>query len=177
MYKKVGSLLIVALVLLGFSTQAFAIKGEELIIKWWDKNNVEEIKDLLQPSVYMRVKDWDLRIPEIEYIPWEWPQCWREATEKNRGGKCSIDPELGLQGWESGFPFPDPKTDLEIMWNYKKRYEADARALWQPMKLVSFKGPEKALPCGLSALISWGGSECLRYRRYRITPSAMMSKR
>ncbi len=145
MYKNVGLLLVVALMVLGFSTQAVAIKGEELIIKWWDKNNVEEIKDLLQPSVYMRVKDWGLRIPEIEYVPWERPQVWREATEKNRGGKCSIDPDEGLQGWKSGFPFPDPKTDLEIMWNYKKRYEADARALWQPMKLVSFKGPEKSL--------------------------------
>jgi hypothetical protein len=141
MYKNVGLLLVVALVLLGFSAPAFALKGEDLVIKWWDKDNVEEIKDILQSSVYMRVKDMGLRIPEIKYVPWEWPQVWKEATEKNVG--CSIDENENVQGWESGFPFPEPKTGTEIMWNFQRRYMSDNRNDWQHIRVVSWKGAEK----------------------------------
>jgi hypothetical protein len=117
---------------------------EPKLIKWWDKDNVDEIKDMLHPSTYMRVKEWGLKIPEYERVPWELRGSWKEATEKY-SKECRLDEKGMLVNWKGGFPFPDPQNTQEIMWNYKRMNNGDDRYVDEDLYLVSFAGPEKKI--------------------------------
>ena len=82
---------------------------------------LSELKRMLPPGMH----DWCMEIglkkgfitmPIVEphYFP-EWPRLIK-ATENGRG-KCKIGPNNDLLGWESGYPFPDPQTALELAWD------------------------------------------------------------
>jgi hypothetical protein len=91
------------------------------VIHIWDKTNVDQIKDLLTDSYYYKVKNWGLRIKEVEHIPWFRPKKVEEATRKY-SHLCRLDPEGNLSGYVAGIPFPDPKTGTEAIWNLNLHY-------------------------------------------------------
>ena len=95
------------------------------LIKVIDKSNVDEVADLLPVTLVNQVKELGLKFNWVEgdynYQP---PQAYRDATEKFKG-QAKVDSEGNLTNYTAGLPFPDPKTGLEVMWNFDSRYIGD----------------------------------------------------
>lgn len=113
-------------------------QGEELAkLREWEKKwvgkkidntNVDEVKDLLPETLYIRLKDpekWGYFYftiwPYFHYRPSE---GYMEATEKY-SGSCTIGSKDELKGWTAGLPFLKWKTPLEFAWNMERAYWAD----------------------------------------------------
>jgi len=77
------------------------------VIKIINKDNVEEVKDYLAPTVYKKVKEWGL---EFEWCEgprqFDVPEPYKALTEKYKG-TCTIDQEGSIQNYVAGLPFPD----------------------------------------------------------------------
>jgi hypothetical protein len=90
--------------------------------------NVEKVKDLVSPGL-----EWCIRrgfpITIVEPKKIEWPQAYREATEKY-ASQVRLSPDgLDLRDYVAGLPFPnidpkDPQVALKIMWNYDHNFFA-----------------------------------------------------
>lgn len=100
----------------------------------WEAKNVDEIKDLLPLSMYQIVKNPDVwgprRInvtPLMENTGFLWKR-YLEATEKYKG-TVTLDKDGWCRNYKAGCPFPNPKTGLEVLWNFKKRFGEDDRIL------------------------------------------------
>lgn len=111
----------------------YSYEGEELakIRKWEeeiglvgkriDHTNVDQLKEFLLEAVYEWYKDTDkwgenyfILVPYSPFTPFkEWIECTKEGW-----GKSSVDEGDFLQGHISGTPFPNPKTAIEVMYNY-----------------------------------------------------------
>ena len=95
------------------------------LIKVIDKSNVDEVKDMLPVTIVKQVKEYGLKFNWVEgdydYKP---PQAYRDATEKFKG-TAKVDADGNLVNYTAGLPFPDPKTALEVMWNFDSRYTGD----------------------------------------------------
>jgi hypothetical protein len=100
----------------------------------WEAKSVDEIKDLIPQSLYVIMKNPDLwgprRINVTAYIPdsghlWE---KYKQATEKFKG-TVKIDDKNWIRNYQAGCPFPDPKSGIELLWNFKKRFGEDDRIL------------------------------------------------
>lgn len=87
-------------------------------------DNVEYVKDLLDPGVYIQVKEMGRRINIVETttdVTKLYPHRYLEATLKNRG--LAVLDEVGNvytkdgKPWIGGNPFPDAKTALEAYAN------------------------------------------------------------
>jgi tetratricopeptide (TPR) repeat protein len=53
-----------------------------------------------------------------------YPQAIYEATAANRT-RARLESPDALVGAQLGFPFPEPRTGVEIMWNHRTRYRGD----------------------------------------------------
>jgi hypothetical protein len=88
--------------------------------------NMDKVKDLISPGMEWCIKHgWPITIGETKRI--EWPQAYKEATEKYSGQvKISAD-GISLQNYVAGAPFPnvdmkDPQVAYKIMWNYNYQF-------------------------------------------------------
>ena len=90
-----------------------------------DANNVEVVKDLLDPITYMQIKDMGrrIRVRDADRTADKlYPHAWLEATLRNQGraGRDGdgnvIDTKTGGP-WLGGTPFPEPKNAEEIVLN------------------------------------------------------------
>lgn len=87
-------------------------------------NNVEYVKDLLDPIAYQHVKTMGRRIHIVETtkdVTKLFPHDYLEATLKNKG-KAKLDNDGNVwtdkgEPWIGGNPFPDPKSGLEAFAN------------------------------------------------------------
>ncbi len=84
--------------------------------------NMDKAKDLLSPGLEWCIKHgWPINVVETKRI--EFPQAYKEATEKYAGQvKLSAD-GLNVQNYVAGLPFPnidskDPQVAYKVMWNY-----------------------------------------------------------
>lgn len=111
----------------------------------WKAKNIDEIKDIMIPSMYTIVKnpqDWGpRRINVTAYRPpsgylWD---LYVKATEKFKG-QAKIDEKGWLQNYTAGCPFPNPKNGLELLWNFKKRFSPDDRILSVVTIITNRKG-------------------------------------
>jgi hypothetical protein len=85
-----------------------------------DSTNLDQVKDLLPPGIYQLLKD-----------PNTWGEHWFEIVpyrplpytpgkiKYTKQGNCRITPEGELIGWNAGVPFPEPKSGIEIAWNFE----------------------------------------------------------
>lgn len=100
----------------------------------WEAKSVDEIKDLLPPSLYQIMKDpdtWGPRRINVTALMENTGFLWKrylEATEKYKG-QPKLDEDGWLRNYKAGCPFPEPKTGLELLWNFKKRFGEDDRIL------------------------------------------------
>ncbi len=90
-----------------------------------DANNVDVVKDLLDPITFQQVKTMGRKINIVESIKDAtklYPHAYLEATLRNKG-TAVFGPDKNIwskaQGtpWNGGNPFPDPKTGLEAIAN------------------------------------------------------------
>lgn len=88
------------------------------------RDNVEAVKNLITPGTFEKIVKYGMQMPlyptttEPRLLV---PERWLEATEKNRG-QAVLDKNGQLwtkdgKPWIGGFPFPDPKSGLETIWN------------------------------------------------------------
>jgi hypothetical protein len=88
------------------------------------KDNVDAIKALITPGTFEKVVKYGMQLPLYPTTTEPGllvPERWLQATERNRG-QAVLDTKGQLwtkdgQPWIGGFPFPEPKTGLEMMWN------------------------------------------------------------
>jgi hypothetical protein len=89
----------------------------------YDASNVDKIKNLISPGLEWCIK-WGFPITIGETKKVEWPQAYKEATEKySPQVKLSKD-GLTVENYVAGQPFPsldpnDPQFAIKIMWNYE----------------------------------------------------------
>lgn len=71
-----------------------------------------------------------------------------EATAANRG-RARLESPDALSGARLGFPFPDPRTGVEIMWNHRARYRGDSfdsrygQAVVQPSGAITARNDQR----------------------------------
>ena len=90
-----------------------------------DANNVEHVKDILDPVAYLQITQQGRRIrivPTTTDITELYPRDYLEATLRNQGkGAFNADGNVVVKDtgkpWIGGSPFPDPKTGLEAFAN------------------------------------------------------------
>jgi hypothetical protein len=84
--------------------------------------NVDKAKDLISPGL-----EWCVRhgfpITVVEPTKIEWPQAYREATERYSSQVRLAADGLKMVDYVAGLPFPnidpsDPRIAVKIMWNY-----------------------------------------------------------
>lgn len=87
-------------------------------------NNVEHVKDLLDPVAYHQVKNMGRRIHIVEPVKDVsslYPAEFLEATLKNRGkavlGKDNNVYTSDGKPWIGGVPFPEPQSGMEAAYN------------------------------------------------------------
>ena len=124
-----------------------------------DKSNVDQYKDKLPEGLYFEIKNWGYAInvydTVYDFIP---PKEYSEATEQNKGA-ARVNTKGGLDNYKGGLPFPDPKTGLEIMYDYDNRYQGyDHYANNYEMSIVSSSGKIRTMR-GSSKFITPVGSE------------------
>lgn len=124
---------------MGFAAEVSAKVG---VLQVWNKDNVDQIKDLLPPSLYMRVKDWGLTLREIPYQKFEYPKEFQEATKKY-SSQVKLGQKGELSGWVAGIPFPNPSTGIEIMWNHEKIYYGDNYFWDMEVDIVNSQGQSR----------------------------------
>ena len=90
-----------------------------------DANNVEHVKDLLDPVAYLQITQMGRRIriaPTSTDVTELYPHDYLEATLRNQGkGAFDADGNVVVKDtgkpWIGGSPFPDPQTGLEAFAN------------------------------------------------------------
>ena len=84
--------------------------------------NVDKVEGLVSPGLEWCIRHgWTISIIPTRHI--EWPQAYKEATEKY-ASQVKLSPDgLRVLNYVAGLPFPnidpkDPQAALKIMWNY-----------------------------------------------------------
>ncbi len=100
----------------------------------WEAEDVDKIKDLIPPSIYRVLKNpkiWGPRRINVTAYRKNSGYLWKrfvKATEKYKG-TATIDKSGWIRNYKAGVPFPNPKTGLEVLWNFKKHFSEDDRIL------------------------------------------------
>jgi hypothetical protein len=94
------------------------------------KKNVAAVADLLPPAMKMMIEKYKLQLKVTDYKPIHPSEGYIEATNKYRGQPQMIDigkqfRKRGIKNYVAGLPFPNPKTGLEVAWNYQYSYNGD----------------------------------------------------
>jgi len=95
-----------------------------------DKSNVESVKDFLPPSSYDFITN-----PEVwgessfTVVPYETYPFTPGKVKFTREGNASLDENGILKDYVAGVPFPEPKSGMEIGWNFWtwNRFDASER--------------------------------------------------
>jgi len=101
--------------------------------------NIEQYKDYFPYFMQRFITDgWDMAEPVViktkkreTTLP---AKAFMAATERNKG-KTTLNPDMTISGYISGFPFPEPKEPhlaQKVMWNFYYRWEGDDRSLPDP---------------------------------------------
>jgi len=92
---------------------------KEWVGKKIDSTNVDSVKDMLPPSNYDFLKNaeqWGASFFEI--VPYE-PYPFTPGKVKfTKQGNAKVDANGILTDYVAGVPFPEPKTGMEIGWNF-----------------------------------------------------------
>jgi len=135
-----------------FAAQCFAeeisfptvsYEGEELAaVKLWEKSwsgkkitaeNVDQVKDFLHEGAYNAVKNPEIFGADaiwfevVPYRPYTLSKGIIEATKKY-APNSKLDEKGGLVGYGdvAGIPFPQPKTGIEMAWNFDGNTRGDS---------------------------------------------------
>lgn len=152
--KTSSRLLLVVFVVFGLSSVAFADgwkPGVKLTSENWGEmvgfkpdlksmkskpgtkikaSNYEQYKSDLPASFETLIKKYKLKVKVREYKAYHPSEGYLEATNKYAGQAKIVDignavRKKGIKGYVAGLPFPNPRTGLEIAWNYQYSYNGD----------------------------------------------------
>jgi len=110
-----------ALAILPTAVRADVAPGDKIT-----DQNIDKVKDLISPGMEWVIKHgWPLTITETKRI--EFPQAYKEATEKYSGQVKLTADGLNVLNYVAGLPFPnvdpkDPQIAMKIMWNWGYTY-------------------------------------------------------
>lgn len=95
-----------------------------------DKSNVSKVKDLVPAGLEKLVKQYGLKMKVTEYKPYHPSLNYIKTTNQNIGKTKAWDVgkdyrKSGWKGYEGGLPFPQPKTGLEVAYNFLNTYTGD----------------------------------------------------
>jgi hypothetical protein len=129
---------------------AYEGEGLEKVRQWektWvgkriDPTTVDEVKDFIPESLYQIMSD-----------PDKWGESWFEIVpyreiKPSKGelkftmqyaGTCSIGPNQELLNHICGIPFPNPKTGLEIAYNFDNLNQGDNTHSFQDIYMIDGK--------------------------------------
>ncbi len=116
-WRAGAGFVLMALVMFGASARADVTPGDKIT-----DQNMDKVKDLVSPGMEWCIKHgWPIAISETKRI--DWPQAYKEATEKYAGQVKLAADGLSLQNYVAGLPFPnldskDPQIAIKVMWNY-----------------------------------------------------------
>ena len=125
-----------------------------------DADTVAAVSDLLPPS-YAAC----LAAPDI------WGEAWFEIVPyrpiaaspgqarltRQHAGRARVSPEGGCTGWQAGIPFPQPRTALEIIHNFKRRNNGDGIENRNQGALVDGRLGYAMHACSCSRYCYWAG--------------------
>ncbi|TMA98155.1 MAG: DUF1329 domain-containing protein, partial [Deltaproteobacteria bacterium] len=106
-----------SLTMLGTPVRADVVPGDKIT-----EQNIDKLKDLISPGMEWVIKHgWPITITETKRV--EFPQAYREATEKYAGQVKLSGDGLNVLNYVAGQPFPnidtkDPQAAMKIMWNW-----------------------------------------------------------
>jgi hypothetical protein len=93
-----------------------------------DSTNIDEVKELIPENYYNVLKNteaWgDSWFEIVPYREYKMTTGTIEATKKY-SPKCRIGKEKELIDWVAGVPFPEPKSGIEVAWNFYSRTRGD----------------------------------------------------
>jgi len=147
MIRKIADLAVLALAVVAVTTgvaRADVSPGDKI-----NADNVDKLKGLVSPGMEWCVKrGWPITVTEPKRI--DWPQAYKEATEKY-SPQVKLTPDgLDVQNYVAGLPFPnidpnDPQVALKIMWNYSYNFlttdDVDSRNFDADTGSVADNGP------------------------------------
>jgi hypothetical protein len=95
-----------------------------------DKANLAEFQALVPPGMRLLIEKYNLTMELKPYAPMHPSKGYLEATNRGLGKSRIIDVgkeyrKRGLEGYVAGLPFPQPKSGLEVAWNYQYAYMGD----------------------------------------------------
>ncbi len=133
--------------LLGIKTPISLAKEVKPGVVITDKNYKEfpELKKLLPDTLYRRFDPNSIdQLTRIEVVPTQKLQKTKEEREWNakneklaKEGKLYYDADKDwLVGWQAGIPFPHPKNDIELGWDFTMRRWAGDRFVFHPCGYV-----------------------------------------
>jgi hypothetical protein len=125
------------------SFPTFSYEGEELQkVRQWEKTwnnkkitaeNVDQVKDFVQEGVYTAIKDpgifnaKEIWFEIVPYKPYTLSKGVIEATQKYSSASKLDDKEMLIgYGKVAGIPFPQPKTGIEMAWNFDSNTRGDS---------------------------------------------------
>lgn len=111
----------------GFKPEAIAGLRPGLIL---DGSNYQPFKDHLPPAVQLLMDKYKMKVWTAPYRPIHPSLAYIEATNKYKDGIKLTDTgkasrTRGIEGYVAGLPFPNPKTGLEVAYNYHYSYQGD----------------------------------------------------
>ena len=95
-----------------------------------DKSNRAKFKDYIPKGIEVLIDKYALKLWTRKYERVHPSKGYIAATNKYAGQPTLIDTgkktrKMGIKGYVAGLPFPDPKTGLEVAWNYQYSYNGD----------------------------------------------------
>ena len=108
------------------------------------KDNLAEFKKLVPVAMQMLIEKYGLVLKLREYEPVHPSEGYIRATNENRGQSKILDVgdaynKRGIEGYVAGLPFPNPKSGLEVAWNFYYAYGGDdgeSRRQRHPIRLA-----------------------------------------
>ena len=102
-----------------------------------DASNIDGVKEFLPDSLYELHKNtqkWGTTWFTI--VPYQFVKPTKGDIKYTLEGKCSISKEDSLQDYVSGIPFPNPKTGVEVAYNFDNLNWGDQMKARQDIILV-----------------------------------------
>lgn len=159
-----GALLVAALALMAIAPLSHAKEdylpypkplGGEVTFRV-TKSNVDKHKDKMPEGLSKMIKEWDYSINIYDTVhDFSFPKDYLEATEKYKG-TVRVDKRGGLENYVAGLPFPDPKTGIELMYNYEYKYAGDDFYYIGDAFIISATGRERKLGLNYTRLSHQG---------------------
>lgn len=105
-------------------------------------SNYDTYKAAMPGTFETLIKKYKMRLNVVDYKPIHPSKGYIDATNKYAGQPKIVDVgndvrARGLKDYTAGLPFPNPKTGLELAWNYHYSYNGDDGDLYYAVYWIS----------------------------------------